>query len=103
MCDLFMTEALVAAEAESGLLLGCEAGDGIVDSPLKLPGFQPAVGRRRSITEILQEIAIVGAVEDFLPEVVEDKIAGGDEQIAFEPVYFREPGPFYPEVCENVL
>ena len=31
LCDLFMAEALVAAEAESGLLLGREAGDGFVD------------------------------------------------------------------------
>ena len=85
------------------MLLGCETGDGVVDGPLKLPGFQPAVGCRRGIAEILQEIAIVGAVEYFFPEVIEDKIAGGDEQIAFEPVYFCESGPFYPEVGEDVL
>ena len=75
-------------QAKSGLLLGGQVFNGLLDGLFKFFEFQFLVGRQGGIPEIFLKIFVIAAAEDFFSQMVEDKVAGGNEQVAVKLLYF---------------
>ncbi len=101
--DLFMGQALVAAEEVDGLLLCREAVDGLSDELFGFLFEELLFGRGVGVFEIFGDLLLVGCMGSEFPEFGEDMVSGDDEEIVFKAFYGGEPVFFFPDLGEYLL